>query len=713
MANRSIAFKYAPVHSPFGAVMNTPVEYICLSHLSLSSLLPFCDGETTFTPKAETSEEVNNDRSHQEKPPALARDKPPRPELSSALNQGLALILSKPVPSYVMYGHLCHMNNFGLKHYPYFVDLIKSGNWPNKRNDRPLAREVFPDGLTYEALRHLVNLAQGGIDAHAPGVQYNRAVRDIRGVDAQRLAHNCASGCFNYSLVMNSPDSYGDLELDPAVFNELAVIEATILSTSSTSTPTQTATTPGQRLPSKKEVPLTDPDLDSDSNGMFDPTFDNLDIQDLVKMDAAIADDYLKASQSHPSESRLNDDKSPTLSLSRETKQKANKRKFDEEGGGGERRSKRLALKRQRGRGQARLTGTSTRSTRHSRKPPPDGVRKINAVTDKDTCGGTDSDSKDGQEGAKGLEEPQPGSELKSKRESKIKRREYGDFPDHRNKLIITSTSLVSSLRSSSTPLCLGWGDTVIGRGRTPSARAYEVTHMLGNGVVECSLGTATGHKSWVRCYPPPESTVSGRWEVKFLPCPGERSLTGGPGANIAEVVQGKGAGEGPVKPVAGLERIGPSTARKGNPHVASVVCLVPAGDPNPPAAGGAVHTSRQAYLLSCWNVPHCAMRNSDLVAGLVKPAWSRVIFTPVVSLLGVALAPVGADMGSTSGHFSRATLTHRLRFRGGEPCWGALGTGNREHSPSLTGVNLGFVTTVRCQEDRARGKRGRAGQGL
>lgn len=40
-------------------------------------------------------------------------------------------------------------------------------------------------------------------------------------------------------------------------------------------------------------------------------------------------------------------------------------------------------------------------------------------------------------------------------------------------------------------------------------------------------------------------------------------------------------AGEGPVKPVAGSERIGPSTARKGNPQVAPVACLVPAGDPS------------------------------------------------------------------------------------------------------------------------------------
>ncbi|KAI9434224.1 hypothetical protein H4582DRAFT_2060405 [Lactarius indigo] len=53
-------------------------------------------------------------------------------------------------------------------------------------------------------------------------------------------------------------------------------------------------------------------------------------------------------------------------------------------------------------------------------------------------------------------------------------------------------------------------------------------------------------------------------------------------------------AGDGLMKPVAGLECIGPSTAHKGNPHVASVICLVPAGDLNPPAASGAVHTSRQ-----------------------------------------------------------------------------------------------------------------------
>ncbi|KAI9429243.1 hypothetical protein H4582DRAFT_2065552 [Lactarius indigo] len=53
-------------------------------------------------------------------------------------------------------------------------------------------------------------------------------------------------------------------------------------------------------------------------------------------------------------------------------------------------------------------------------------------------------------------------------------------------------------------------------------------------------------------------------------------------------------AGEGLMKPVAGLEHIVPSTAHKGNPHVASIICLVPVGDPNLPAASGAVHMSRQ-----------------------------------------------------------------------------------------------------------------------
>ena len=40
-------------------------------------------------------------------------------------------------------------------------------------------------------------------------------------------------------------------------------------------------------------------------------------------------------------------------------------------------------------------------------------------------------------------------------------------------------------------------------------------------------------------------------------------------------------AGEGFVKPIAGSQRTGPSTAHKSNPQVASVACLVPTGDPS------------------------------------------------------------------------------------------------------------------------------------
>ena len=38
-------------------------------------------------------------------------------------------------------------------------------------------------------------------------------------------------------------------------------------------------------------------------------------------------------------------------------------------------------------------------------------------------------------------------------------------------------------------------------------------------------------------------------------------------------------AGEGPMKSVAGSQHTGPLTARKGNPQVASIICLVPMGD--------------------------------------------------------------------------------------------------------------------------------------
>ncbi|KAF8258743.1 hypothetical protein EI94DRAFT_1707713 [Lactarius quietus] len=54
-------------------------------------------------------------------------------------------------------------------------------------------------------------------------------------------------------------------------------------------------------------------------------------------------------------------------------------------------------------------------------------------------------------------------------------------------------------------------------------------------------------------------------------------------------------AGEGPLRPVAGPPRSGPSTAFNGNPQVAAITCLVPMVDPTPDADGGAVHTSCQS----------------------------------------------------------------------------------------------------------------------
>ncbi|KAI9435859.1 hypothetical protein H4582DRAFT_2079485 [Lactarius indigo] len=135
--------------------------------------------------------------------------------------------------------------------------------------------------------------------------------------------------------------------------------------------------------------------------------------------------------------------------------------------------------------------------------------------------------------------------------------------------------------------------------------------------------------------------------------------------------------GEGPVKPVAGLERIGPSTARKGNPHVASVVCLVPAGDPNPPAAGGAVHTSRQlsdsgdgfltvgtkarsrgrltfggvasnvmANLQACFRIEEFRTQGGGLVAGLANQLGASVAFTPVFADIGLFTNDLDAPSG-------------------------------------------------------------------
>src|SRR6266702_2175595 len=80
---------------------------------------------------------------------------------------------------------------------------------------------------------------------------------------------------------MSSPNSYwGDEELNSAVLNELAVIEATQVA--STSRPVV------RRSPSKTVPPLfTNPDSDD----LFDLTF-NVDVQDLQELDAAIEKDY-------------------------------------------------------------------------------------------------------------------------------------------------------------------------------------------------------------------------------------------------------------------------------------------------------------------------------------------------------------------------------------------------------------------------------------
>ncbi|KAH9057001.1 hypothetical protein EDB87DRAFT_1833399 [Lactarius vividus] len=78
---------------------------------------------------------------------------------------------------------------------------------------------------------------------------------------------------------MSSPNSYwGDEELNSAVLNELAVIEATQIASTSR---------PVVRSPPKTVPPLTT--LDSDD--LFDFTFD-VGVQDLQELDAAIENDY-------------------------------------------------------------------------------------------------------------------------------------------------------------------------------------------------------------------------------------------------------------------------------------------------------------------------------------------------------------------------------------------------------------------------------------
>ena len=244
---------------------------------------------------------------------------------------------------------------------------------------------------------------------------------------------------------MNSPSSYGDLELDSEVLNELAVIEATHFA--SASNPVD------QRSPFEKEPPLTNPGSDdvfdpiastsslvdqrskkepltnSDSDDLFDPTFD-MGIQDLEELDAAIEDAYRRKTVlhlNHPLPRQLvitsrGDGKSPRSSSPdkprssrRGTQKKSPKHSIDHKvekldhiafvksGAKGKRKARdsdeegddeegdeegemdtqrRPVSKRQRGQGQ----------TRHPCKPPSHEVQHINAVTDADTCSGIDSD---------------------------------------------------------------------------------------------------------------------------------------------------------------------------------------------------------------------------------------------------------------------------------------------------------------------------------
>src|SRR6266702_2588122 len=212
--------------------------------------------------------------------------------------------------------------------------------------------------------------------------------------------------------VMNSLSSYGDLELDSEVLNELAVIEATHFA--SASNPVD------QRSPFEKEPPLTN----SGSDDVFDPTFD-MGIQDLEELDATIEDAYRRKTVlhlNHPLPRQLvitsrGDGKSPRSSSPdkprssrRGTQQKSPKHSIDHKvekldhiafvksGAKGKRKARdsdeegdeeeemdtqrRPVSKRQRGQGQ----------TRHPCKPPSHEVQHINAVTDADTCSGIDSD---------------------------------------------------------------------------------------------------------------------------------------------------------------------------------------------------------------------------------------------------------------------------------------------------------------------------------
>jgi hypothetical protein len=80
------------------------------------------------------------------------------------------------------------------------------------------------------------------------------------------------------STIMSSADSYGELELDSAILDKLAIIESTLISGL------------------VDQSSLADP---ADSDDLFDPTFDDIVIQYLQKPDAA--EDYKGRATPKPS----------------------------------------------------------------------------------------------------------------------------------------------------------------------------------------------------------------------------------------------------------------------------------------------------------------------------------------------------------------------------------------------------------------------------
>ena len=128
----------------------------------------------------------------------------------------------------------------------------------------------------------LWNVASCGSDCHLP-----------RSRDRTQCRTNEQTNCLCpvSSAVMSSPNSYWvDEELNSAVLNELAVIEATQVA--STSRPL-VRTSPSTTVPS-----FANPGSDD----IFDLTF-NVDIQDLQELDVAIENDYRRKGAPPTSES--------------------------------------------------------------------------------------------------------------------------------------------------------------------------------------------------------------------------------------------------------------------------------------------------------------------------------------------------------------------------------------------------------------------------